>query len=862
MTIPHRILPRPAAPREQARAALHLPIVGMRCAGCVAGVEKALSNVAGVEEVHVNLATCSAAVALAAAATPPTPRLLEAVARSGFTVPCTTTELVLTGLRCASCVQRVEHALAAVPGVLAATVQPATGEARVEHVAGLDQALLVEAVTRAGYRVVTPGLGEDEAAVEERLRREEHHDLLRRLAVAATVTLAVMIASAAIMAREPPDAHHLGWSLLAWLNTPMETLARILAPWLWSMPLAGLRWGLAAVAVPTWLWTAWPILRQGTGKLLRYRNPDMDTLIAVGTAAAVLASLAGTIAPGVFRAADLPAHLYFEAALMIVTLILVGRLLESRAKGRTSQAVRRLLGLTPTTARRLGPGGTEEEVPVAALRPGDRVRVLPGERVPCDGVVLQGSSAVNEAMLTGEPTPVAKSPGERVVGGTVNGEGSLLVLVEHVGSDTVLARIVRLVRQAQTSKAPVQRLADRIAGRFVPAVLVVAAVTATAWLLLGPHPKALYAFTTAVSVLVIACPCALGLATPTALAVATGRGAELGILITSAVALERAAAVRTVVLDKTGTLTEGRPELVDIAFLDGDDGVLPMVAGIEAHSEHPLARAVVEGLVARGISPVPVTEVHAVPGRGVRARVADHTVLVGSPAFLSAAGVAGDEEYRAHIEEVAARPATPVAVALDGRVVALLAVADPLRPSAAAALERLRALGQEPWLVTGDGPATAGAVARAVGIPPENVRANALPADKVATVRQLAGRGAVAFVGDGLNDAPALAAADVGITLASGTDVAAEASQVVLARPDLSLLPAAFELARATTRTIRWNLLWAFGYNVLGIPVAAGVLYPATGTLLSPELAAAAMALSSLLVVTNSLGLRRFRSTR
>lgn len=834
----------------------------MRCAGCVAGVEKALSTVAGVEEVRVNLATSSAAVVLAPAAIPPTSRLLEAVAGAGFAVPRASTELVLTGLRCASCVQRVEHALVAVPGVLAAAVQLATGEARVEHVAGLDRALLVEAVTRAGYGVVTPGAGEDEAAVEERLRQEEQDDLLRRLAVAATVTLAVMIASAAVMAREPTDAHHLGWSLLAWLNAPMETLARILAPWLWSMPLAGLRGGLAAVAVPTWLWTAWPILRQGTRRLLRHRSPDMDTLIAVGTAAAVLASLAGTLGPEVFRAAGLPAHLYFEAALMIVTLVLVGRLLESRAKGRTSQAVRRLLGLTPATARRLEPGGTEEEVPVAALKAGDRVRVLPGERVPCDGVVLQGSSAVNEAMLTGEPAPAAKGPGDRVVGGTVNGEGSLLVLVDHVGADTVLAQIVRLVRQAQASKAPVQRLADRIAAHFVPAVLAVAAVTAAAWLLLGPHPRGLYAFTTAVSVLVIACPCALGLATPTALAVGTGRGAELGILITSAMALERAAAVRTVILDKTGTLTEGRPELVDIPFLDGDAGVLPMVAGIEAHSEHPLARAVVEGLAARGISPAPVTEVHAVPGRGVRARVGDHTVLVGSPAFLAAAGVAGGEVYSARVEEVAARPATPVAVALDGRAVALLAVADPLRPSAAAALERLRALGLKPWLVTGDGPATAGAVARAVGIPPDHVRANALPADKVATVRELAGRGAVAFVGDGLNDAPALAAADVGVTLASGTDVAAEASQVVLARPDLTLLPAAFELARATTRTIRWNLLWAFGYNVLGIPIAAGVLYPATGTLLSPELAAAAMALSSLLVVTNSLRLRRFRFRR
>lgn len=861
-----RGLPLPSLPvrRPGAPDALYLPIAGMRCAGCVAGVDKALRSVPGVRSVAVNLAAGSAAVVVEDVVRPALAQLVAAVAEAGFEVPRGVTTLAITGMHCAACVDRVESALRGVPGVLDATVHLPTGEARVEHVAGLDGARLTAAVAAAGYQVAVPAAGEDEVAVEERLRREEEGELRRRLAVASMVTGAVMLASAALMARQPHGAHTVGLSLLAWVNVPMEGLARLLAPWLWSVPLTALRWGITAVALPAWAWTAWPILRDGTARALRYRAPDMNTLIALGTGAAVLASLAGTLAPGVFLAAGLPAHLYYEAALMIVTLILLGRLLESRAKGRTSEAVRRLLRLAPPAARRLGGAGEEEEVPVQALAPGDRVRVLPGERIPADGVVLQGTSAVDEAMLTGEPVPVPKGPGDRVVGATVNGEGALLVLVERTGQDTVLAQIVRLVRQAQASKAPVQRLADRVAAVFVPVVLLIAGATLATWLLLGPEPRGLYAFTAAVSVLVIACPCALGLATPTALAVATGRGAELGILVTSAAALERAAQVRTVVLDKTGTLTVGQPELVHLELLAGDDGLLALVAGAEAQSEHPLARAVVEGLAARGIAPVSPTEVHAVSGRGIRARFEERVLLVGSPAFLAAEGVVGDEKYVRFLEETAARAATPVAVAVDGRAAAILVLADPLRPSAAAATTLLRTLGCQLWLVTGDSAATAAAVAAAVGIPASQVRSQALPADKVAVVRQLeaTGRGPVAFAGDGLNDAPALAAASVGVTLSTGTDVAAEAAQVVLARPDLTLLGAAVQLARATVRTIRWNLVWAFGYNVLGIPLAAGALYPATGLLLSPELAAGAMAFSSLFVVGNSLRLRRFRPGR
>lgn len=854
-SLPERPSPPPAA--------VHLPIVGMRCASCVAQVEKALTGVEGVVGASVNLVAGSAAIALPPNARPPLQRLIEVVRGAGFDVPCAVTTLPVRGMHCASCATHVEGALTAVPGVLGAAVNLSAAEVRVEHLAGVDRAALVTALTDAGYQVPEGTAGEDEATLEERLREGEEADLRQRLTVAAVGTGAVMLVSAALMARHPPGVHATQLSALAWLAAPMEAAARALLPWLWQVPLDVLRWGVAGLALPLWLWCGWAILRDGTVRALRFRSPDMNTLIVLGTGAAVLVSLVATLAPGVLRAAGLPAHLYFEAALMIVTLILLGRLLESRARGRTTEAVRRLLRLAPPTARRLLPDSGEEEVPVAALRPGDRVRVLPGARVPADGVVVYGTSAVDEAMLTGEPLPVPKAAGDRVVGGTLNGAGALVVLVERVGEATVLAQIVRLVRQAQASKAPAQRLADRVAAVFVPAVLVVALLTLAGWLAWGPSPRLVYALTAAVSVLVIACPCALGLATPAALAVGCGRGAELGILVTSAAALESASAVRAVLFDKTGTLTAGRPELVEVHVREGYEEALSLAAGAESQSEHPLARAVVEGLQARGVQPVPAVEVEAVPGQGLRARAGGRTVLVGTPDFLAAAGVGEDPHLAPRVAALASRPATPVMVAVDGHPAAVLALADPVRPSAAKAVAKLTARGVECWLVTGDVPATAAAVAHATGIPPARVRARALPADKVALVRQVqAAGGPVAFVGDGLNDAPALAAADVGVSLASGSDIAAEAAQLVLVRPDLTLLPVALDLARATRRTIRWNLVWAFGYNVLGIPIAAGVLYPVAGLLLHPELAAAAMAFSSLFVVTNSLRLRGFRRSK
>lgn len=850
---------RPMGPQEG--SAIELPVSGLRCAGCVAHVEKALAAVEGVASATVNLATARASVRLAPGSHVATGALRDAVVAAGYGVPTASTVLRVTGIRCAGCVGTIEGALAAVPGVLGATVNLATGAARVEHVAGVARGVLEAAVRSAGYQVAREtGPEENAAEVEERLQREEAHDLRRRLLVAAAAGLVVMALSALLMVREPAAAHGVG--LVHLLGAPMRALGRLLDP-LWPASASALRWLLAALSLPAWLYAGWPYLA-GAVSAARRRTTDMSTLVALGTGAAMLVSLAATAAPARFAASGLSAHVYYEAAVMILALVLLGRWLEARARAHTGEAVRGLVRLLPDLAHRLRDDGTTEDVPVGGLSASDRVLVRPGERLPADGVVLAGRSSCDESLLTGEPVPLPRRPGDEVVAGTLNGEGALTVLVARTGEDTSLAGIVRLVRQAQTTRAPVQRLADRVAAVFVPVVLGIAGLTGAAWLAWGPDPRWLFAFTTTVSVLVIACPCALGLATPTALVVATGRGARLGALFTSARALEALAGARAVVLDKTGTLTEGRPELVDIHTLTSDPRDLALVAAAEARSEHPLAQAVAKGLAARGVAPVgPVEELSAVPGRGVTARVDGRTVLVGSPALCEEAGV-DLGKHRALLDAEAGRPATVVVAAVDGSPVAVLALADTPRSSAAPTMARLQRMGIRTAMVTGDAEAAALAVARTVGIAAEDVSARQLPPDKVAAVRrwrETAG-GPVVFAGDGLNDAPALAAADVGVAMGSGTDVAAQAAGLVLTRSDLGVLADAVELARSTLRTIRWNLVWAFGYNVVGIPIAAGALYPAFGILASPELAAAAMAFSSVLVVTNSLRLRRFTPSR
>ncbi len=561
--------------------------------------------------------------------------------------------------------------------------------------------------------------------------------------------------------------------------------------------------------------------------------------------------------------------MYYEAVSSIIALILLGRLLEARAKGRTSEAMRRLLGLAPHTARVLR-GGGEAEVPVGEVAVGDIVLVRPGEKIPVDGVVRGGRTAVDESMLTGESMPVAKAPGDAVAGATLNTTGSITVEATRIGRDTALAQIVRLVEEAQGSRAPVQRLADRIAAVFVPVVISVAIAAFVIWFDVGPDPSLVFATVVFVSVLIIACPCAMGLATPTAIMVGTGRGAERGVLAKGGAALEAAAAVDVVILDKTGTVTEGRPAVTDLFTAPGaqalvanlppqaaDVTVLQIAAAVENLSEHPLAAAVVRAANDRGLEIPPATRFLAREGRGASATVADHQVLVGSAAFLIEQGV-DIGPFTDAIDTLAAAARTPVLVAVDGAPAGLLGLADPIKPSAVAAVRALKAMGLEVILVTGDIRKVAIAVAGEVGI--DEVESGMLPAGKVAVIRRLQEAGKrVAMVGDGINDAPALAAADVGLAIGTGTDVALETADVALMNGDLRSAVTAFELARATMRTIRQNLFWAFAYNVVGIPIAAGLLYPLAGVLLSPVFASAAMAFSSVFVVSNSLRLRRFR---
>jgi Cu+-exporting ATPase len=629
-----------------------------------------------------------------------------------------------------------------------------------------------------------------------------------------------------------------------------------------ALPAGTLAWIQLLLATPVVLWGGKPFFERAWLSL-RTRQLNMFTLIALGTGAAWAHSLLATLAPGLypasFRAHDGGVPVYFEAAAVIVTLVLLGQVLELRARRRTGAAIRALLALAPPTARRQREDGSEVDVPLASVAVGDRLRVRPGEKLPVDGVVLEGESAVDESMLSGEPIPVSKRPGERVVGGSLNGTGSLLMRAERVGEHTLLARIVARVAEAQRSRAPIQSLADRVAARFVPTVMAVAAATFLVWAGWGPEPRLAFALVNAVSVLIIACPCALGLATPISIAVAMGRGASAGVLFRDAEAIERLRGIDTLVFDKTGTLTEGRPRLVDVTPAEGFDEatLLRVAASLERGSEHPLAAAIVEGAAARGIRPAPAEQIRAHPGRGIAGRVDGHAASLGSAAWIESLG-AGFRPLAERAEALRAEGKTVVFLAQDGRAAGLLAVADRLKETSAEAVRALRAEGLRLVMLTGDGRATARAVAAQLGI--DEVVAEALPEQKAETVRGLAQAGRrVAMAGDGVNDAPALALAEVGIAMGTGSDVAIEAAGVTLVKGDLRGILRARRLSRATLRNIRQNLFFAFAYNALGIPVAAGVLYPAFGWLLSPMIAAAAMSLSSVSVIGNALRLRRVR---
>jgi P-type Cu+ transporter len=748
-------------------------------------------------------------------------------------------DLRIVGMHCAACVGRVEEALASVPGVTSVTVNLATDRAHVETERPVEMDALARAARRAGYdaRAVSTAI-EDDAELRERAAMLS--DRRRRLIVAVALGVPVVVLGNLTMLRgfHAIDPRTSGWIQLL-------------------------------LATPVQFWCGAPFLR-GAWRALIHRNPDMDLLIGTGTMAAFAYSLVATVAPQVFVAAGVTPHVYFDTAVAIVALVLLGRLLEARARAGTSRAIRGLLDRAPRVARRVRDGATDD-VPIAELQPGDVLRVRPGEKVPVDGVVLEGRSSIDRSMLTGEPLPVDVGPGDAVVGSTLNGAGAFDMRAERVGADSVLMQIVRRVQAAQASKARVSRLADRVAAVFVPVVVSIAIVSFLLWLQLGPEPRLARSLLAAVSVLIIACPCALGLATPTALIAGTGRGAELGVLVRGADVLEEGERIDTVVFDKTGTLTRGRPEVVRIvADGRGEAEVLAPAAGLGSRSEHPISTALVRAAEDRGLTIPEPDDFAAVPGRGMVGVVEGKIAAVGNAALMREQSVdVGPLEPRARAFEDQGH--TVVRVAIDGRPIGLVVVGDTLRPDAPDVVARLRASGREVWLITGDHRSTANGVAAQVGIPLDRVVAEVLPNEKAARVAALRSEGRrVAMVGDGLNDAPALAEADVGIAMGSGTDVALEASGITLVRSDLGGVEAALALARRTMTVIRQNLFWAFVYNVIGIPIAAGALFlllrpggpvgPLWGWngTLDPIFASLAMAFSSVSVVTSSLRLRSF----
>ena len=744
--------------------------------------------------------------------------------------------VAIRGMHCAACVRAVESALEGVPGVLSVSVSLPAEEASLSVMPGAVSLQTVrDAVANAGYEVVdTTGL--DERALDEQRERDREAravGLLRKFWVGAVLSVPVLLFS-----------HH------------------EMVPFLMGLPAEAVRilWALAGVlTLPIVVWVGGQFFT-GAWKATRRRQANMDTLVAIGTGSAFAYSWAVVLAPGIFPAGT--AHPFFEATAVVITLVVLGQALEARARGRTTNALRALLDLRPPTARRLR-DGSETEVALELVGPGDVLVVRPGERVPLDGVVVLGTSAIDESALTGESVPVDKSPGDSVVGGTMNRSGSFRLRVTRVGKDTVLSQIVEMVRQAQASKPPIERLVDRVAGVFVPVVLGIAAATFLAWYFFGPEPRLSFALAVAVSVLVIACPCALGLATPISVMIAVGKAAEGGILVRSGEALQKARRIRVVALDKTGTLTKGEPSVTDVRALapGGEVDLLAWAAAAESGSEHPLGRAILSAARGRGAQKAEASSFEARGGLGVRARVADKTVLVGGRGLLEEEGV-DPTPLDPWLRELSDGGKTVALVAVDGKAFGALGLVDEEKPDARDAVARIKRLGLDVVMITGDNERTARAIADRVGI--DRVLAGVRPDGKEAAVNDLrrSAGGPVAMVGDGINDAPALASADVGIAIGSGTDVAKETADVVLLGASLHGVPDTIELSRATIRNMKQNLLGAFVYNVAAIPIAAGAFYPAFGLLLSPLVAGAAMAFSSVTVVTNANRLRGFRPTR
>ena len=811
-----------------------VPITGMTCAACVSHVSQALEDIPGISEVSVSLASEKATVALLGDA-PPLDALLYAVEDAGYGVATEKVTLAVGGMTCAACVSHIENSLTGVDGVVAAGVNLATERAAVEYIPGLAAVSdMRHAVEDAGYSLISIVDERDDAATPRDIT------VLRRKLAFSLAVSAIIMALMFIPAIGDPLPFRLDYILLI-------------------------------LATPVQFWAGRQFYHGAWGAL-KHRTSNMNTLIAVGTSVAYFYSVAVVFLGGSFFFSSADTATYFDTSTAIIGLVLLGKYLEARAKQRASGAIRAMMGLQPTTAQVIS-DGIETRVAIDDLEVGDEVVVRPGERIPVDGDVLVGASAVDESMLTGESVPVDKSRGSRVFGATINTTGSFTFRVSKVGRSTMLAQIVRLVEEAQASKAPVQRLADTISAYFVPAVIAVAALTFVFWLALGPSPSYIHATLTAVAVLIIACPCALGLATPAAIMVGTGKGAEFGVLIRSAEALERAHKVQTVVLDKTGTLTLGRPSVADVVS-DGiaSDDLLRLAASAERGSEHPLGRAIADAAVERGLILERVEDFKALPGFGVSATRDGIPLLLGNLALMRSEGIRLNG-YDTQAEAMAGQGSTPVFVVADGDVIGLVAVADAVRPEARDAVSRLKQDGLEVVMLTGDNERTARAVARQVGI--NRVVAGVLPGDKAAHISALQEDGRlVAMVGDGINDTPALAQADVSFAIGAGADIAVETADITLVGADLHAISRAIRLSKATMRSIRQNLFWAFAYNVALIPIAAGVLYPVfanggvPGALapilgehgfLNPILAAAAMAISSVTVLTNSLRLRRFK---
>lgn len=819
---------------DDSAAVLQLPVIGMSCASCVRRVEQALLATPGVSAASVNLASEKAEVALAADGQ--TQALLQTVKDCGYETRTEQYQLSVIGMSCASCVGKVEKALLSLPGVLSAQVNLAAETATVEVLAGnLDAAALIKAVRSTGYDATPLAAERDD---DNARREQEQQQLQRDFWLAAGLTLPVFVLEMGA---------HIIPGMQQWLA---ETLGQ------------PMNWGIQLVLTTLVLFgPGRRFLSKGLPALWR-RAPDMNSLVALGSLSAwgfsLVVTFAGQWLPEGTR------HVYFEAAAVIVTLILLGRLLEARAKGRTGEAIQHLLGLQVKTAR--VKRGTElVDVELADIQVGDVLVVRPGERIATDGEVLEGESYVDESMLTGEPLPVAKAPGDEVVGGTVNKNGALTFRAAKVGGDTLLSQIIRMVEQAQGAKLPIQALVDKVTAIFVPLVMAIAALTFVVWLLFGPQPALSFALINAVAVLIIACPCAMGLATPTSIMVGTGRAAALGILFRRGDALQSLRDSKIVALDKTGTLTKGQPELTNLICQPGfeEDSLLALVAAAEQHSEHPLAEAIVRAARERSLTLSEPQEFSALPGLGIRALVDGKRVEIGADRFMQQLGLdlmsAELRPLAAQSAALAAAGKSPLYAAIDGQLAAVIAVADPVKDTTPAAINALHALGLKVAMITGDNERTAQAIAAQLGI--DEVVAGVMPEGKVEALKTLRARyGALAFVGDGINDAPALAEADVGLAIGTGTDIAIEAADVVLMNGDLRAVPNALAISQATLRNIRQNLFWAFAYNALLIPLAAGALYPAYGVLLSPMLAAGAMAMSSVFVLSNALRLKRFKA--